>query len=315
MAASLSAELVLGGVAPSPVLVRITVITQATVQKRKALRAFVESVLIPDTAVQAVIGIGSIATGLARSDSDIDAIVFLDPFDWYIVPAEFKWCPSDGTFHSIFSEEIGQEESVQFDFLRFDLAQWADPSYPWPEARCAELCEGWPVFDRGGQVAELIAAHTEYTDEIRTAKLDEAITWLDQHLSGNGPHSRWHSLGPVIAHDRLQAAYDYLVQGLFAYNRRWRPWRNREMSCLLALPWLPESFAEQVLDALNAPAPDYTGYLTRVGTLQALFQEMVIRLVDDGEYGEDAIGEAFIRSHDEPGRAWNMNEWNAKHKT
>jgi hypothetical protein len=24
-------------------------------------------------------------------------------------------------------------------------------------------------------------------------------------------------------------------------------------------------------------------------------------------------GEAFIRSHDEPGRAWNMDEWNRKH--
>jgi hypothetical protein len=26
------------------------------------------------------------------------------------------------------------------------------------------------------------------------------------------------------------------------------------------------------------------------------------------------IGEAFIRSHDEPGRAWNMAEWNRHHE-
>jgi predicted nucleotidyltransferase len=287
-------------------------ITQATVKKRQDLRAFTERVLIPEAAVQGVIGIGSIATGLARSDSDIDAVVFLDPFDAYIVPAEFLWNPAEGTFHSIFSE--GTEESLQFDFLRLDMAQWADPSYPWPEARCAELCEGWPAFDRGGRVAALVAARTAYTDAIRTAKLDEAIVWLDQHFSWDGPQRRWHNLGPVIAHDRLQAAYSYLVQGLFAYNRHWRPWRNREMGYLLALPWLPERFADRVLDALNAPAPDYAGYLTRARTLQAMFQALVRRLVDDGDYGEDAIGEAFIRSHDEPGRAWNMDEWNAKHR-
>jgi hypothetical protein len=274
---------------------------------------FIERELVPEPAVQAVIGIGSITTGLARPDSDIDAIVFLDPFDWYIVPAEFKWRPSDNSFHSIFGQEPGLEHCLQFDFARFDLAQWLDPAYEWPEGRCAELQEGWMAFDRSGQVAELIAKRTAYSDEIRTAKLDEAITWLDQHLSDDGPQRRWDSLGSVIAHDRLQAAYEYLMQALFAYNRRWRPWRNREMSSLLVLPWLPEGFAERVLVALNAPACDYVGYLARVDALRILFQDLTGRLVADGEYGDDVIGEAFVRSHDEPGRAWNMDKWNVKH--
>jgi hypothetical protein len=274
---------------------------------------FIERELAPEPAVQAVIGIGSIASGLARPNSDIDAIIFLDPFDWYIVPAEFKWCPSDGSFHSIFSQEPGLEECIEFDFARFDLVQWVDPSYKWTEGRCAELYEGWMAFDRSGQVAKLIATRTAYTDEIRTAKLDEAITWLDQHLSGDGPQRRWDSLGSVIAHDRLQAAYEYLVQALFAYNRRWRPWRNREMSSLLALPWLPEGFADRVLVALNAPACDYNGYLTRVDALRALFQDLTNRLVADSKYGDDVISEAFIRSHEEPGRAWNMDKRNVKH--
>jgi hypothetical protein len=46
---------------------------------------FIQLELAPEPAVQAVIGIASIASGLARPDSDIDAIVFLDPFDaWFI---------------------------------------------------------------------------------------------------------------------------------------------------------------------------------------------------------------------------------------
>jgi len=152
-----------------------------------------------------------------------------------------------------------------------------------------------------------------YADVIRIAKLDEAITWLDQHLSGDGSQYRWDSLGSVIAHDRLQAAYEYLVQALFAYNRRWRPWRNREMSSLLALPWLPEDFADRVVGTLITSSLDYAGYLARVDDLRGLFQDLTSRLVTDGEYGDDVISEAFIRSHDEPGRAWNMDEWNRKH--
>jgi hypothetical protein len=267
---------------------------------------------VPEPAVQAVLGIGSIASGLARPDSDIDAVVFLDPFDQYIVPAEFKWCPSDNSFHSIF-QASGSEEWIQFDFARFDLGRWSDPSFEWPEQRRAELRGGWLAFDRSGQVAGLIERRTTYTDAIRTARLDEALTRLDQHLSGDRPRRCWDSLGSVIAHDRLQAAYEYLVQALFAYNRRWRPWRSREMSSLLALPWLPDGFANRVPGALSASSLDYAGYMSRVDSLRGLFQDLSNRLVADGEYGDDVIGEAFVRGHDEPGRAWNMDEWNRMH--
>ncbi len=287
--------------------------SSATLQKRQELMTFIRRQLISEPAVQAVVGIGSIANGSARADSDIDAIVFVDPFDWYVTPAEFVWCPADGTFHSIFSQAPGIEHCTQFDFARFDLAQWVEPSFEWPEARRAELRNGWLAYDRTGNVAELIETRTTYTDNDRIARLDEAITWLDQHLSGDGPRVRWEKLGPAIAHDRLQAAYFYLVQALFAYNRCWRPWRNREMSSLLELYWLPHNFAERALSALGPASPDYVGYLGRVESLRGLFQETTDRLVADGDYGKDVIGEAFIRSHDEPGRAWNMDEWNRKH--
>lgn len=288
--------------------------TPATRQKRQDLLTFIQRVLEPAPAVQGVIGIGSIATGLARPDSDIDAVVFLDPFDWYVVPAEFTWRPSEGTFHSIFSQGAWvEQEGIQFDFARFDLAHWSDPTCHWAEGRRAELAEGWIAFDRTGVVTRLIAERTAYTEEVRLTRLDEAITWLDQHLGRGKPQVRWESLGPAIAHDRLNAAYHYLIQALFAYNRRWRPWRNREMAYLLILPWLPENFAERVLIALNAPSLDYAGYVARFETLQALFSELLARLVADGDYEADAVGQAFVRSHDEPGYAWNMAAWNREH--
>jgi predicted nucleotidyltransferase len=288
--------------------------TKATLQKRAELTDFINQELKSKPAIQGVVGIGSIASGLARPDSDIDAIVILDPFDGYIVPAEFKWNPVTGTFHSIFAAESAIEKCIQFDFYRLDLRQWRDPAYAWPEGRCAELRQGWLAFDREGIVAKLIASRTAYTERIRLAKLDEALTWLDQHLSENAPPIYWESLGPIIAHDQLQAAYSYLVQALFAYNGCWRPWRNREMASLINLSWLPPQFVDQVLVFQNPAATEYEGYLQRVEVLQQLFQALLKRLVDDQVYGDDMIGEAFRRGHEEPGRAWNMEDWNLKHR-
>jgi len=103
------------------------------------------------------------------------------------------------------------------------------------------------------------------------------------------------------------------VQVLFAYNRRWRPWRDREMSSLLTLPWLPEGFGDRILGASCVWSLDYAGYLARTESLRSLFEDIIGHLMSEGEYGNDVVGEAFVRSHEEPGRAWNMDEWNKKH--
>lgn len=284
-------------------------IDAATARKRRDLEAFVARVLAPEPAVQAVIAIGSIASGLARPDSDIDAVLFLDPCDLYIAPAEAIWRPSDGSFRSIFSAEPERDEDVQLDLQRLDLAVWGDPAHPWPEGLRAELARGWWAYCRSDAVRAAISAHTAYPDALRQIRLDEALVRLDGHLANGAPQRRWHSLGPLIAHDHLLAAYDHLIHALFAYNRRWRPWRDREMAALLALPWLPDDFAERAAVALCPPFSGEEGFTARAEALQTLFASLLARLVDDGLYGDDPVSEAFIRSHDEPGRAWNMEAW------
>ncbi|MCA9960055.1 MAG: nucleotidyltransferase domain-containing protein [Anaerolineales bacterium] len=281
-----------------------------TEQKREQFLAFVQQVLAGDTAVKGVIAIGSMATGHMRPDSDIDAIIFLDPFDYFVVPAEAIWDAQTDTFHSIFTDDPQlQQQGLQLDIARLDWQQWSNPNFVWPEGRCAELSTGWIAYDPDGTVAQLIAARTAYPDELRLQRLDESITWLDQHLSDDTPEIHWQNLGPIIAHDRLQAAYDYLVAALFAYNRHWRIWRNREMQYLLKLPWLPDQFAERVLVAANAPHLDHEGYKQRVEMLRSLFADLLQQLIANGDYSHAAIDQAFIRMHDEPGRAWNMDEW------
>jgi predicted nucleotidyltransferase len=279
-------------------------------QKRNELMTFIQREVVGEPAVQAVIAVGSVATGLARLGSDIDAVVFLDPFDPYAIPAEFQWRPEENSFHGIFVEIEG---AIQFDFKRLDLAEWSQPAFEWPEPLRAELSAGWIAFDRHETVKVLIAERSAFTDMIRQARLDEALVQLDQLLADDKIQSSWETLGPIIAHDRLNAAYDQFVQALFAYNQHWRPWRSREISSLLQLPWLPEQFTDQVLTALNAPSLDHEGFMTRVTVLTRFFEEFMTRLIADGLYGQDAIGEAFIRQYNEPGRNWNIEEWTRIH--
>ncbi len=290
-------------------------VTPATELKRRQLLAYIESELEPHTAVKGVVAIGSLATGLARPDSDIDCIAFLDPYNDYILPAEFIWLPEDKSYHGIFVEDDDiQTQGYALDFLRVDLRAWTAPGFEWQEGRRAELANGWIAYDRDGKISKLIAQNTAYSDDLRVARLDEAVTWLDQHLYEGGPDKRWDSLGPTIAHDRLQAAYQYLVQALFAINRSWLPWRNRQMSALLQLTWLPEDFSERVQAAVQAPSFEKTGYDQRVAALRSLFQDVQAKCILEGVYEEDPIGESFVRANEEPGRSWNMAEWNQEHR-
>jgi hypothetical protein len=246
-------------------------------------------------------------------DSDIDAVIFLDPYDLFIVPAESIWNPADGTFHSIFTDqEI--PHGLQLDFARNHLAHWADPAFIWPEGNRAELSVGWVAYDPTGEIQTLITQKTAYNEEMRQQRLDEALIWLDQHLMWDKPEKNWQNLGAAASFDRLNAAYRYLVQALFAYNRCWQIWRNREMSALLQLPWLPSDFENKVLVAANAPSLDEAGYKARQAMLTALFQALLAELINNGDYSAMPVDQAFIRQHQEIGRAWNMEEWNRFHK-
>jgi predicted nucleotidyltransferase len=281
--------------------------TPETELKRQQLLQFIDVVLASETAVKGVVAIGSMASGHMTEQSDIDAVIFLDPFDYYIVPAEAIWQPDADTFYSIFNENIS---GIPLDFARLSWQEWSAPDFVWQEGHKAELSTGWIAYDPQDEIQKLIADRTVYPDELRLKRLDEAIVWLDQHLNNDQPEHIWQKLGPTIAHDRLEAAYHYLVQALFAYNRQWQPWRNREMQALLHLAWLPGSFTDQVMIAANAPTLDYEGYQTRVRKLSDFFNELLSQLIASGDYSNTPIDQAFIRSNEEPGRAWNMDEWN-----
>lgn len=289
---------------------------QVTTAKRESVREFIDRKLSPHRAVSGVIAVGSVATGTARPDSDIDLVLFMDPLDLHLVPAEAIWDPATDTFHSIFAHgtEPGQG-AEQFDIRRLDLGVWRRPEHLWPEPLKAELADGWLAYDRTGEVARLISERTAMPDQVRRDLLDESLPHIGDHLEPDTLERCWRTLGPLVAGDRLQAIYEKLVRALFACNQKWRPWRSREMATLLRLSWQPVGLEDRLLRAAIATGHDRAAFEDRASALRALFEDLVAHLVAEGLYGSDPISEAFIRFHDEPGRAWNMRQWNERHRS
>jgi hypothetical protein len=286
-------------------------LTLATAQKRRHLLLVIERLLQPEACVQAVVGVGSIASNTANAGSDIDALVFMQPIEEHIVPAESIWCPWDDSFHSIFTpDERVQAEGIQLDVKLCELAQWQRDDAVWDAGQRAGLANAWVAFDRTGATTALIAERTRYADDIRLNHLDRAIIALEGVLLHDAPSRVWDNQVPLVAFDRLNAAGDALVQALFALNRRWLPWRERRMTHVLTLPWLPPSFDSYGLSAFSASAHDRAGYGAQADALSVLFAEVLTELVRDGCYAADPIDEAFIHLHDsDPGRTWDMLAW------
>lgn len=284
--------------------------SSATRLKRDQFLDYTTSQLAPHEAVRGVVAIGSVATGRARPDSDIDAVVFLDPFDLHITPAESIWRPADDTYHSIFTDDPSlNREGLQLDMHRLDLTVWRSPDHEWPEHQRAELADGWILFDRTGEVEQLIRHRTSMPHHDRISILDDVLVQVSTLIPAD-PARSWQTLGSIEAFDRLQAAYEALAHGLFAYNGKWRPWRSRSLKGLLQLAYLPEAFSSATADAAHSRGDSLDDYIRRRTVLKATLGDLVLRLQLDRLYGQDPISEAFIRINDEPGRAWNMDEWN-----
>ena len=288
--------------------------TPATETKRRDLRLVIDTFIEPEITIEGVVAVGSVATGAASANSDIDAIVFMHPIDRYIIPAESIWCPWDNTFHGIFVlDQRIQKDGIHLDLEFLDYRTWSDEQYDWPEEHCSGLSESWIAYDRHGNIAKLIADRTTYDDETRLARLDGFVLAVDSGLDGNTPESNWDRFAPIVCFRRLNVVRESIIGALFVYNRRWRFFPNRETLLLLDFDWLPAEFQNRFLRAAVPSSADKRGFTACVAVLRELANEILLRLVEDGLYGDDPGSEAFIRRHDEPGRAWNMDLWNEKH--
>jgi hypothetical protein len=290
--------------------------TAATESKRRDLLLVVQRLLAPEACVKGVLAVGSVATGHARPDSDIDVIVFMDPVDHHVVPTEAIWCPWDGSFHSIFvKDDRIRKDGIQLDVMVRSLQKWQAVDFEWPDEDKAGLAQAWIAYDPEGRIRALIDSRTAYSDAIRQRRLDAAVVDFDEALKGD-LYGLYERIGPVRAFGRLSNAFDAFVELLFAYNRRWRFLKKRELEYIETLPWVPDNFPTRLLSTMSARVADpEAAFRERAEAIRSLYAEVLVRLKREGVYRNEPVREAFMRLFDDPGRSWNLDEWGAKHRT
>ncbi|RYY06662.1 MAG: hypothetical protein EON55_22875 [Alphaproteobacteria bacterium] len=245
-----------------------------TGHKRQQLLHYTRTHLVPHRSVSAVVAVGSVAAGLARADSDIDATIFMEPIDLHVAPAEAIWRPRDNTYHSIFSAQPDLDDGIQLDFTRLDLATWRKAEHHWPEHTRAALADGWVAFDRTGEVSALLAERTSMSEQQRRQILDEVLVAAAGLLRQDSVHI-WAVLGAAEAFDRLQTAYEELVRGVFAYNRKWQPWRGRALRSLSRLSYLPPALGDDLEGAVRSAGDGLTAYRARSEQLELVLDQLV----------------------------------------
>lgn len=98
--------------------------------------------------------VGSVSTGEARSDSDVDCLLIFDQFDEGIVPAEFGWYPATDTSHTIFEVEVTEVGGVQVDANRVELGDFLNRE--WSEDLKHDLAHAFMIYDRHQTLAQAI---------------------------------------------------------------------------------------------------------------------------------------------------------------
>ena len=257
--------------------------------------------------VAGVAVVGSVATGEARPDSDVDAYVFLDRDDPWLVPAEAIWVEADDTFHSIFADDPAVESvGLQVDLHRLSPGQWHN-SFSWPELMMCELQDAWWIRGRP-ELARLVEDRITMPAQLRRDRVDRAV--IDAAgLIPEDPESTWARLGEAEAVDRLQAGFEALVALQLARRARWLPHRGRLLRTALRLPGVATCQDWQQAAIQGA---GWNGYLQRAELLSRLLQDQVHDLAHEADWSPDPVSGAFRRVHDESGRAWNLAEWNRR---
>lgn len=282
----------------------------STAAKREAFLTFIERHVAPHAAIKAVVVYGSVADGTAVASSDVDALVLMDPLDPWLVPAEAIWNPADDSFRSIFSDQPMGPGELQVDLTRVPWPEWSAPDFRCPPQLRAKLDVTWVAHQREGiDVEALMERVVAMSPRQQQRLLDAAL------LAGDGltddPEELWQR-DELEALDALNAQWEALLRLLYAVNQTWFPYRARAVRNLARLAWRAGLEGETLRSCLAAPA-DRQGFLDRASALNLVRQRVVARLSDDPRYGQDPVFAAFLRQHDEPGRAWNMDEWLRRH--
>lgn len=286
-------------------------LSAATHRLRAQLGDFITRHVAPHPTIKAVVVYGSVASGAATESSDVDAFVFMDPVDPWLLPAEAIWNPEEDSFRSIFSERPVVPGELQLDLTRVSLQERRGDA-PWPPADRAALTHRWVAFERPGtDVESLVVERIAMSERERRTALDAALLAADGLLEN--PETLWER-DELEALDALNAMWEAVMAGTYAINRVWMPYRGRGVRGLRRLPWRGALGDDLLMRCVATDGTDRAAFVKRAAALTRAHEALLAHLQDDPEFGEDPTFAAFLRAHDEPGRAWNIEEWSARHR-
>lgn len=258
----------------------------------------------------AVLIVGSIAHGEARSDSDVDCVLVFDKLDEAIVPAEFVWVPATDSYHTIFEVEASDVGGIQIDAKRVGLDDFRRQE--WSESFKHELAHALVLYDRQQSVTEIVKNRVAYPESLRLSRIRDHLGWAEYYLV------EWRLLGWIDrggiegAHDQLTAAFEALIQLLHAYNREWLPWRYRWMASTQQLFWLPDDYPQRALEITSRVSADKESVLKRRSEISSMLDDTLARLQSEGLLAGPE--EAFIAAHPGLGYAHNFDAWKEAHQ-
>ena len=277
----------------------------------RIMRNFVERKLTIWPEFTAALVVGSVATGEARSDSDVDCILIFDKFNEGIVPAEFVWNPSTDTFHTIFDVEATDVGGVQVDANRVELSNFLNQE--WSDDLKHDLAHALMIYDRHQTVSQAIEEKLSYSDTLRISRIQNHLGWASYHLE-EWRLQGWVERGGIeSAHDQITAALEQIIQLLHAYNREWLPSRYRWLVSTSRLKWLPTKCLENLRDAICQVSPDKESLLKRRSVLISVLNSIRKKLEEDDLLSSPL--DAFVADHPGLGYAHNFDSWLEEHQS
>lgn len=234
-------------------------------------------------AAPGVIGVmlgGSRARGEHRQDSDWDlGLYYREPFnvdplrrlareltgaevdiagpgDWGPWVNGGAWLVMDGVHIDWILRDIDRVQAVAADVLAGRFEVGIQPGHPlgfYSHSYAGEVASGRALADPTGELTALAGRLAEYPEPLRETLI--AATWECDFLLQNAAKAT--SRGDVLYVSLcLSKAVGILVQGLYAYHRRWCLNEKNALPVAATFPHTPSEFSPAVAELLAAPGRD-----------------------------------------------------------
>lgn len=141
------------------------------------------------------------------------------------------------------------------------------------------------IYDESGRVKELIDHKVAFDEKYRSLRLSIILSqyyWL-VNINPLRQVERGYILNGM---DLLNTGLDLLIEGIYLYNRRYRPHPKWRIEIAKDLAWTPTDFVENLKDAFTVSAINQKEILRRREVLTSMFSKLEAKVKEDKLFGE-----------------------------